>query len=385
MADPNAIRRYEFKSDRSYKFWEVSVDDLSVNTRYGRIGTRGRSQSKIFDSAEAAQAHADKEAAKKKKAGYVELVKQEVKRKTNEELWNELKPHEPFLESILESPDDIDQYLVYADWLLECGDPRGQFILSQLAAKDSQTPMWEQIRHQKIADEIQLTNWREWLGELAPILQPSGFRLEFQRGQVSLLGLPCLNSQIGVALKGSPHCRFLRTLEVLSTNPSELYNDEEDAISREADTGLEPLLGADFANLRTLELTYNHFGRRRLPGRKTFEVIHTMPRLRKLSITGSIAAGDYQFLFDKEMPNLEELIIEDQFGNGPIEALCESDWMEQLVSLKLVCDLENSIAQNLAERLNPNVMERIDVTQNNINEEGLNTIRKTGVSVVSFF
>jgi len=381
MPSPKSTRRFEFKSDRSYKFWEVTVDEFTVTTRYGRIGTQGRSTTKDFDSTYQARAHAIKEAEKKKKAGYVEYIKQVIKRKSNDELWEELKPHEPFLESILESPDDEDHYMVYADWLLEQDDPRGQFILSQIAAADSRTPMWEQTEQEQLVSKLRIKHWRDWLGELVPLLQQEGFLFEFHRGIISSFQFPWINSKLASLLKSSPHCRFLRSFKLLSTQPPELDDDEEQEVSREVDTGLEPLLGADFSNLRSLCLISNLHRQTRLPGLKTFEVIHSMPRLTSLAINASFEPDHYQYLFDKEMPNLVELVIEDRIGNEPIEALCNSGWMEQLVSLKLVCDLQSDIAPRLAESLNPNVMERIDVNSNSIDEEGLNTIEKTGVSI----
>ena len=48
---------------------------------------------------------------------------------------------EAFLQAIRESPDDDGPRLMYADWLTERGDPRGEFIrlqceLAQLPAGD---------------------------------------------------------------------------------------------------------------------------------------------------------------------------------------------------------------------------------------------------------
>ena len=41
--------------------------------------------------------------------------------------------HEPFLRAILDAPDDDGPRLIYADWLEERGDPRGEFIRVQCA------------------------------------------------------------------------------------------------------------------------------------------------------------------------------------------------------------------------------------------------------------
>ncbi len=41
-----------------------------------------------------------------------------------------MQDHE-FLKAIVEAPDDVAPRLVYADWLDEIGDPRGEFIRVQ--------------------------------------------------------------------------------------------------------------------------------------------------------------------------------------------------------------------------------------------------------------
>ena len=40
--------------------------------------------------------------------------------------------YEPFLQTVLENPADDGARLVYADWLEEQGDPRGEFIRVQI-------------------------------------------------------------------------------------------------------------------------------------------------------------------------------------------------------------------------------------------------------------
>jgi predicted DNA-binding WGR domain protein len=67
-------RRFEFVSDTSAKFWEITVAGCDVSVRYGRIGADGQSQSKSFGTAEAADRHAEKVIAEKTRKGYVECV-----------------------------------------------------------------------------------------------------------------------------------------------------------------------------------------------------------------------------------------------------------------------------------------------------------------------
>lgn len=67
------MRRFEFVQGTSNKFWEVTVDGSSLTTSWGRIGTKGQSKTKSFDSPESAIQAQDKLVAEKLKEGYVEV------------------------------------------------------------------------------------------------------------------------------------------------------------------------------------------------------------------------------------------------------------------------------------------------------------------------
>jgi predicted DNA-binding WGR domain protein len=65
-------RYFEFKDDKSSKFWEISQKDLIVTVRYGKTGTTGQSQNKEFAEASAVQAHVEKLIKEKTGKGYLE-------------------------------------------------------------------------------------------------------------------------------------------------------------------------------------------------------------------------------------------------------------------------------------------------------------------------
>jgi predicted DNA-binding WGR domain protein len=72
-ASPTApARHFEFISDSSRKFWEISVSGNSFTVRFGRIGTAGQSQAKGFATEEKARQEADSLIAEKVKKGYIE-------------------------------------------------------------------------------------------------------------------------------------------------------------------------------------------------------------------------------------------------------------------------------------------------------------------------
>ncbi|MBA2540602.1 MAG: TIGR02996 domain-containing protein [Deltaproteobacteria bacterium] len=82
---------------------------------------------------------------------------------------------EALLEAIHDNPDDDAPRLVYADALLERGDPRGEFISLQLRP--------ELDRDAKKREKELLTVYgKQWLGDLAPVVM-AGY--EFARGFLS--------------------------------------------------------------------------------------------------------------------------------------------------------------------------------------------------------
>lgn len=72
MTAEHQKRYFEFKDDKSAKFWEVSIDGGAVMVRYGKIGAAGQCQTKEFADAGAASKHTDKLVAEKVGKGYVE-------------------------------------------------------------------------------------------------------------------------------------------------------------------------------------------------------------------------------------------------------------------------------------------------------------------------
>lgn len=65
-------RYFEFIEGTSAKFWEIRVEGTAFFTRYGKIGTDGQTTQKDWDSAERAEAEANKLVAEKTKKGYAE-------------------------------------------------------------------------------------------------------------------------------------------------------------------------------------------------------------------------------------------------------------------------------------------------------------------------
>jgi predicted DNA-binding WGR domain protein len=65
-------RRFEYSEGTSNKFWEVTVEKVSVTVCFGRIGTAGQTQTKQFADLAAAVKHANKLIEQKLAKGYAE-------------------------------------------------------------------------------------------------------------------------------------------------------------------------------------------------------------------------------------------------------------------------------------------------------------------------
>jgi uncharacterized protein (TIGR02996 family) len=111
-------------------FWEITRDGTKIRTRFGKHLAGGRTTPfKAYPtSADAEKAFAGAIAAKRKE-GYAEAQARAVAGANSQK---GARAFNPELEAMIaEAPDDADRYLVYADWLMQHGDPRGELIIAQ--------------------------------------------------------------------------------------------------------------------------------------------------------------------------------------------------------------------------------------------------------------
>lgn len=154
--------RYEFSEGSSNKFWDINLSDKSFTTTYGKIGSNGQTTIKTFKSSDDARKEYDKLVAEKVKKGYVlvggkgkaakgggdakaekadKAAKPEKGKKAAaaEATTGKRDARNADLEAaIVANPSDREAYAVFADWLQEQGDPRGELISLQLGYKDKQ-------------------------------------------------------------------------------------------------------------------------------------------------------------------------------------------------------------------------------------------------------
>lgn len=67
-------RRFEYVDEKSSKFWEISIVDMTVLVSYGRIGGSGQSQEKRFSDTASAARHVEKLISEKVGKGYCEIA-----------------------------------------------------------------------------------------------------------------------------------------------------------------------------------------------------------------------------------------------------------------------------------------------------------------------
>lgn len=75
---PGFKKYLEYEDDKSHKFWSIEVEGDSFTVQYGKVGTDGQTQTKEFDSGEAAEKEAQKLCNSKIKKGYKEATSKET-------------------------------------------------------------------------------------------------------------------------------------------------------------------------------------------------------------------------------------------------------------------------------------------------------------------
>ncbi len=65
---------FEYKDDKSSKFWEITINDKTVTTRFGKIGTAGQTSEKVFDTVDKAEKEYQKLIKEKAGKGYIEIT-----------------------------------------------------------------------------------------------------------------------------------------------------------------------------------------------------------------------------------------------------------------------------------------------------------------------
>ena len=66
------MREFTVTDEKSNKFWNIDLNRTNYTVTFGRVGTKGQTQTKSFADAATAQKEHDKLVDEKTKKGYVE-------------------------------------------------------------------------------------------------------------------------------------------------------------------------------------------------------------------------------------------------------------------------------------------------------------------------
>jgi uncharacterized protein (TIGR02996 family) len=215
------MRTFVFTDDKSNKFWHIELSGKSFTVTFGRVGTAGQTQTKTFSDAATAKKEHDKLVAEKLKKGYVETTPAAAAAPAG--------PPAPVLSSeqkaleaaLVEHADEVAAHSAYADYLMEQGDPRGEFVQVQLALDDPSRPKAERDTLRRREAALLKKHVREWLGDAGRFLvgdwsgEDKPYHYRFARGWLDFVRtLPVPEALVAVLAK-SPEARLLRRLEVV--------------------------------------------------------------------------------------------------------------------------------------------------------------------------
>ena len=149
------MRTFQFSDATSHKFWNIEVQGKSFTVTYGKIGTPGQTLTKSFPTAGIAQAEAEKLIKEKTKKGYSETTPKAT-----------VSDAEALEGSLRANPHDVTGWCAFADYLTEQGDPRGEFMQTQIALEDESRSKSERDALKKKEAAQLKKHERDWLGPL---------------------------------------------------------------------------------------------------------------------------------------------------------------------------------------------------------------------------
>jgi uncharacterized protein (TIGR02996 family) len=298
------MRTFEFRDDKSTKFWNIHVQGKTHIINFGKVGTRGQTQRKTFPDEAAAQAAAEKLVKEKLKAGYVETTPKPAAGRSLREALEA---------ALVDNPDDLAAHRAYADHLMEQGDPRGEFIQVQLALEEAR-PDKERKSLQARERELFKAHAAEWLGGLAPFLleqedspRDTFERLfgdgpappcRFERGWLTFVRMERFSVAFAQAFNANPLLRLLRHLVIPRRDWDTDYEEREDfdLVARSPHLGnvLRFQLGPDDDHCH-------------MPGGSAVALVRQMPKLEELRLYAHRV--DTDALFSLPLPRLRLLEV----------------------------------------------------------------------------
>ncbi len=308
-------------------------------------------------------------------------------------------------------PDDLVTHVAYADYLSECGDPRGDYIRLQLALEDRAQPADRLRAMETEAYRLRQRHAAEWLGPLYPFenpvragrptADPDGVTIDVQyrRGWVHRLRTGRLTPELCDAAATAPLMALLAELEVGADGPSEEVDGHGvarllaqssrlkhlDLFGQSID--MTPVVVALPDPLESLRLTFDmaYLGEGSLASGRVF------PALRRLHIElrdvwdtlyewGSLIR---RLADPAVLPALESLALRlPNFGDAGVDTLLESGLVPRLKHLDLFfCQVTDDGAQALAADPAVPRLETLRLDGNYLSPIGIQALAEVGVTV----
>jgi uncharacterized protein (TIGR02996 family) len=207
----------------------------------------------------------------------------------------------PFLQAILDNPDDDTPRLVFADWLEEHGDPvRAEFIRVQCAFAKMKDVAWDDPEKRTLrrrADDLLMKHRNGWLLDL-PRAAQWDCRPRFERGFVEELS--CTVSQVLKVVAGVFRVAPIRGLDLANHGAWELW----DRFAR----------CRHLTRLQELRIQDLDFGDR---GVELLAASPFLTNLRRLALSGT-GIGDRGASELVGASKLQHLLVLDLRGRNPI-------------------------------------------------------------------
>jgi uncharacterized protein (TIGR02996 family) len=330
------MRTFQFSDAKSHKFWNIDVQGNSFTVTYGKIGTAGQTQTKSFKDNATAQAEADKLIKEKTKKGYQETTPRAS-----------ASDEEAFEDSLRKNPDDFAGWCAYADFLAEKGDPRGEFMQTQIALEDEGRPRKERDALKKKEAALLKAHEKELVGEWAshPNVRAATDEwappddewvpYRFTRGVISAIEIGDLNVELARLIVKAPQLRFVRDLTVHG-----IAYEEEGEFEAGADTaGSEREPPSQYVLVRWPQLRFIRtfrFGgcgpfdydedwnpyRSHMPGELIADFVKQMPDIEELQIMAHFRE-EADRLVKLPMPQLRVLLLYHGWGY-PLDKLAKN-------------------------------------------------------------
>jgi uncharacterized protein (TIGR02996 family) len=336
------MRTFEYSDDKSAKFWSIDLHAGRVEVTFGRIGSKGQTQTKEYADAAQAEAAHDKLIAEKLAKGYVEKPAAPP-----------AHPTQLALEAALvERPDDLAAHAAYADFLAEQGDPRGELIQAQLGLESPGLAGPRRKQLQAREKQLLKRHAREWLGDLAPfLLDPDDDevlrtrRYRITRGWLDTLEVGRLTVEFARALARAPQARLLRTLLIGTSQ----WHDDEDVpyepvpdVPNETQPALFPLhRSPHLGNVRVLRLgeppeegggvSYSSWCNTSFDG--VLGLLKKMPNLEELYLVTHMDCRCKDLFALKTLGHLRVLQLYHKEEEHPLEVLARNPCLGRLTHL----------------------------------------------------